>query len=211
MPHRNLLLFFGRTYFPQGLADTLIHHSTRLSSEVERHAAHHAAQVFAFIAMPWIVKPLYGLISDSIPLFGYRRKSYLIGALFLIHEPRVALNAPLFSSIGRHAGIALRSRRVWIVAGFLAFWNVTPNFSLPLFYHMTDQLQFKQGFIGQHQTVDTTGVAVGVYAYRKYLVGAIPVRSLLVLSITLSAATAFTYLLLTGRTSATVACAKCSA
>jgi hypothetical protein len=76
---------------------------------------------------------------------------------------------------------------------------------------MTDQLQFKQGFIGQHQTVDTTGAAVGVYAYRKYLVGAIPVRSLLVLSITLSAATAFTYLLLTGRTSATVACAKCSA
>jgi MFS family permease len=26
----------------------------------------------------WIIKPLYGLISDFVPLFGYRRKSYLI-------------------------------------------------------------------------------------------------------------------------------------
>lgn len=29
---------------------------------------------------PWLVKPLYGFISDSLPLFGYRRRSYLVGA-----------------------------------------------------------------------------------------------------------------------------------
>lgn len=29
-------------------------------------------------AAPWLVKPLYGFISDSFPLFGYRRRSYLI-------------------------------------------------------------------------------------------------------------------------------------
>ncbi|EEY68388.1 folate-Biopterin Transporter (FBT) family [Phytophthora infestans T30-4] len=27
---------------------------------------------------PWNIKPLYGLLSDSLPLFGYRRKSYII-------------------------------------------------------------------------------------------------------------------------------------
>ncbi|KAG1693693.1 hypothetical protein DVH05_023095 [Phytophthora capsici] len=27
---------------------------------------------------PWNLKPLYGLLSDSFPLFGYRRKSYII-------------------------------------------------------------------------------------------------------------------------------------
>lgn len=27
--------------------------------------------------LPWVVKPLYGFISDSVPLFGYRRRSYL--------------------------------------------------------------------------------------------------------------------------------------
>ncbi|RCV40479.1 hypothetical protein SETIT_9G057300v2 [Setaria italica] len=35
------------------------------------------AVVSGFSALPWLVKPLYGFISDSFPLFGYRRRSYL--------------------------------------------------------------------------------------------------------------------------------------
>jgi predicted MFS family arabinose efflux permease len=38
-------------------------------------------QVTAFLTLfnlPWVIKPVYGLISDFVPLFGYRRKSYLI-------------------------------------------------------------------------------------------------------------------------------------
>lgn len=27
---------------------------------------------------PWVVKPLYGFLSDSVPLWGYRRRSYLV-------------------------------------------------------------------------------------------------------------------------------------
>lgn len=30
--------------------------------------------------LPWTIKPLYGFLSDGLPLFGYRRKSYLVGA-----------------------------------------------------------------------------------------------------------------------------------
>ena len=33
---------------------------------------------FAALNFPWIIKPLFGLVSDFVPLFGYRRKSYLI-------------------------------------------------------------------------------------------------------------------------------------
>lgn len=45
-----------------------------------------ASLIFSASSVPWLVKPLWGFISDSIPLFGYRRKSYLalcggIGAL----------------------------------------------------------------------------------------------------------------------------------
>mmetsp|Transcript_42160 Transcript_42160/g.75677 ORF Transcript_42160/g.75677 Transcript_42160/m.75677 type:complete len:298 (-) Transcript_42160:110-1003(-) len=28
-------------------------------------------------AFPWLIKPLYGFLSDTVPLFGYRRRSYL--------------------------------------------------------------------------------------------------------------------------------------
>ena len=27
--------------------------------------------------LPWIIKPVYGIVSDFLPLFGYRRKTYL--------------------------------------------------------------------------------------------------------------------------------------
>ena len=34
-------------------------------------------------AFPWLIKPLYGFLSDAVPMWGYRRRSYLIlcGAL----------------------------------------------------------------------------------------------------------------------------------
>ena len=32
----------------------------------------------SYISFPWVIKPIWGLLTDSKPLFGYRRKSYLI-------------------------------------------------------------------------------------------------------------------------------------
>lgn len=31
-----------------------------------------------FSTLPWLIKPLYGFASDTFPLFGYRRRSYLV-------------------------------------------------------------------------------------------------------------------------------------
>lgn len=28
-------------------------------------------------ALPWLIKPVYGFLSDTVPIFGYRRRSYL--------------------------------------------------------------------------------------------------------------------------------------
>ncbi|CAI9265084.1 unnamed protein product [Lactuca saligna] len=36
------------------------------------------AVITGFSALPWLIKPVYGFISDSVPLFGYRRRSYLV-------------------------------------------------------------------------------------------------------------------------------------
>lgn len=32
----------------------------------------------SYVSFPWVIKPLWGIFTDSKPLFGYRRKSYLI-------------------------------------------------------------------------------------------------------------------------------------
>ena len=36
------------------------------------------SQLYALIALPWTIKPLFGLITDLYPLFGFRRKSYIL-------------------------------------------------------------------------------------------------------------------------------------
>ena len=37
-----------------------------------------SAASLAVLDVPWVIKPLYGLVSDFLPLFGYRRRSYLL-------------------------------------------------------------------------------------------------------------------------------------
>lgn len=34
--------------------------------------------LMSYITLPWMVKPLWGILTDSKPFLGYRRKSYLI-------------------------------------------------------------------------------------------------------------------------------------
>ncbi len=36
------------------------------------------AALTGLAAFPWVIKPLFGFLSDGFPLFGYRRRSYLI-------------------------------------------------------------------------------------------------------------------------------------
>jgi hypothetical protein len=36
------------------------------------------AGLMSMIYLPWSVKILYGLLSDNLPLFGSRRKSYCV-------------------------------------------------------------------------------------------------------------------------------------
>lgn len=34
--------------------------------------------LLGIVALPWMIKPLFGFISDGLPIFGYRRRPYLI-------------------------------------------------------------------------------------------------------------------------------------
>ena len=54
----------------------------------------------SFAAFPWVVKPLYGFLSDTVPIFGYRRRSYLIicgllgtELIFRVFACKIGINA----------------------------------------------------------------------------------------------------------------------
>ena len=82
MPLRRLLVFFATVYAVQGLAEPKAGLATQpifflLKDEMGLSAAE-TATFLALVGFAWNVKPLYGLISDLVPLLGYRRRSYLL-------------------------------------------------------------------------------------------------------------------------------------
>jgi folate/biopterin transporter len=36
------------------------------------------AAMMGIVSLPWVIKPLFGFMSDSVPILGYRRRSYLL-------------------------------------------------------------------------------------------------------------------------------------
>lgn len=293
------MLFFGLVYFAQGLSCGLLAQPFTYYLKSQGMAANTVTTFFAVAALPWMIKPLYGLLIDLVPLWGYRRKTYLtvtaglaaigllglsqfaspdvmvwallvatlgiaatdvvvdalmverglrlgrvkqfqgqqwlwlniaavmaallggwlsyalhpakaihtaamivigapvavmLAALFLVKEDKVACDPARMQRTAWEIGTALKSRALWTVAGFLAFWNLIPNFSTPLYYHMTDQLRFDQYFIGQLVSIGSIGAVLGAVIYRRCLVERLPTQHLVALSITLSTILALGYL-----------------
>src|SRR6476660_5689394 len=74
-------IFFAALYFVQSVGDPtsgLIAQPVRslLRSWGESPAA--LGALMALLAVPWTIKPVFGLLSDFVPLFGSRRRSYLL-------------------------------------------------------------------------------------------------------------------------------------
>jgi MFS family permease len=305
------MIYFGLVYFAQGIGQAgalisqpLMYYLKSLGMTTDQVAA-----LLAILTVPWIIKPVYGLISDFIPLFGYRRKSYLflmnglaaagflwltgltapnmivlalfvtalgiassdvlvdalmvehgqktglikqfqsqqwmwfniaaiisglvggwlsqvlepasalhtaalviaiapaavvLATTFFIHEEKSKLELVALRSTTSGLMASLKSRTLWIVAGFLAFWNFTPSFGTPLFYHMIDHLKFEQYFIGQLTSIASVGAVIGAFLYRRYLAGRYSTKTLVYLSILLGSGTTLAYLLLVDKTSAVV-------
>ncbi|MBI1725656.1 MAG: MFS transporter [Candidatus Rokubacteria bacterium] len=74
---QRLAVLFGIVYFAQGMW-YLPNQTITISLKDGGLSAGQVATFFAITTVPWLIKPLYGLLSDFVPLFGYHRRSYLI-------------------------------------------------------------------------------------------------------------------------------------
>jgi MFS family permease len=75
-----LSIAFGLIYFfsTNGLASLPTLAIKFLLKDMLKLTASQSAYFSAITLLGWGIKPLWGIISDTVPVFGYRRKSYLI-------------------------------------------------------------------------------------------------------------------------------------
>lgn len=310
LTHR-LLLFFALVYVVEGLGQIGGLVAQPLNYYLKEAQGWSPLQITAFITLfniPWIIKPVYGLISDFIPLFGYRRKSYLVivniaaivgylwaatvdtpsqlllalmitayamaisstlcgavlvenghalhesgtfvnqqwlwlniatmvaavlggqlvehlapgtalhaaalivsvaplavvvSSLTLVPEKKTTINLAGFKETLAGLTTSFKRRELWIVAGFMFLYYFSPGLSTPLYFHMTDELKYSQGYIGILGSISAGGWVVGALLYRKFL-SDMPLRRLLYLSIATGTVTTLGFLLLGNEASAAV-------
>ncbi len=82
-------LFFGYELTPELIAILLVYFvqgilglarlavSFFLKDELGLNPAEVSA-LFGIVAFPWIIKPVFGFVSDGLPIFNYRRRPYLV-------------------------------------------------------------------------------------------------------------------------------------
>ena len=111
---RRLALLFGIVYFAQGM----IYLPDQVVSIVFKERGLTAGQLAAFTwitTIPWFIKPAYGLLSDFVPLFGTRRRSY-----FLLMSGLAAASALALSLMpgASYAWLAAMITLLWLGVGF---------------------------------------------------------------------------------------------
>jgi MFS family permease len=111
---RRLGLLFAIVYFAQGM----VYLPDQVVSIVFKERGLTAGQLATFswiITIPWFIKPVYGLLSDFVPIAGTRRRSY-----FLIMAALATVSAIAVSLMtdGPYWALAVIITLLWLGVGF---------------------------------------------------------------------------------------------
>jgi MFS family permease len=150
---QRLALLFGIVYFAQGMW-YLPNQTITIVLKERGLSAAEVATFFTITTVPWLIKPVYGLISDFVPLLGSRRRNY-----FLLSSAVSAAAGLALALIGEHAYWPLALLFTLMGLG-LAFTDV-----------LTDALMVEagraRGLTGAFQSIQWAGIyaasiAVGI-------------------------------------------------
>ena len=89
----------------------------------------------------------------------------LVMAVLFIREPRAQADWNALRERGRAVRLAVASRNVWLVAGFIFFWTFSPSFGPAFLFYQVDQLKFGQQFIGTLAALASIGSVAGALVY----------------------------------------------
>ena len=164
---RRLALLFAIVYFAQGMW-YLPNQAITITLKERGFGAQQVAEFFTITTIPWLLKPVYGLLSDFVPLFGRRRTSYFL------------LTTALAAGFGFALATMPEYAYWWIVGLFTAM-----GFGLAFTDVLTDALMVEagkpRGLTGAFQGIQwaaiygasiAVGVLGGYFAEHRNLSGA---------------------------------------
>jgi predicted MFS family arabinose efflux permease len=76
-----LMVFFAVAYVVEGIGQArygIVYQPLSYFLKESGWTPLEVTAYFSVLNFPWVIKPVYGLVSDFVPILGYRRKSYLI-------------------------------------------------------------------------------------------------------------------------------------
>ena len=118
----------------------------------------------------------------------------LIAAAFLVRETRAEpLPGGFAQVLRRRLAPVLRARGLWLAAAFLFLKELSPGFNTPLFYIQTNTLGFSAPFLGWLGALGNGAAIVGALVYG-VVCKRVPLSTLLVLSVVLSAVSSLLFL-----------------
>jgi MFS family permease len=127
----------------------------------------------------------------------------LLMAWLVVHEPPARPSLEALAETWTTLRRAMGRRDLWLVTGFIFFWEFSPSFGPAFFYYQTDTLQFSQTFIGALASLGAAASIGGAWAYAR-LSRLFSLKRLIVWSIGVGAAGNLAYLVYRGQVSALV-------
>ncbi len=101
---RKLFIIFAALYFVQGAGELSAGLLSQPLRSMLRNWGRDSAEIATFmflLGIPWYIKPLFGMLTDFVPIRGLRRKSYLIlSSLLMIGGFIAATMMPLAPAAG---------------------------------------------------------------------------------------------------------------
>jgi MFS family permease len=128
----------------------------------------------------------------------------MVATWFLVTDEKVQVSKEQFKNTTGGYLSVFKSKPILIVALFIFFYNFSPSFGVPFYYHMVDNLKFDQAFIGNMGIVGSLGAVLGAWIFSKFLAGRFSNKQLICLSIVMGAAGTLAYLFLVNHTTALI-------
>src|SRR6266478_2163668 len=171
----------------------------------------------AFQAVQWacitLASVLVGEIGGQMAETRSLRAAFLLAACFPLmslsmglsfaRETPARVNKAAFLETWRAIRVTVRSREIWVVAGFIFFFWFSPSFGPAFLYYQTDALKFSQQFIGHLAAIGALSGVVGAFVYAP-LSRQVPLKRIMNFSIGFGVAGTLAYLLYRGTTSAVI-------